>query len=166
MFCLHVWGRWIYWNRSYRQLWATIGVLGIELRTSERAVIALNRWAISLVWINNFKLYNWGYLIFPPIISYCFYIGINQLIDLYAFALLNMDRSNSLLAVEAELSGIQLLLKLAWCQGRSWIKLCLRESCVPHFRLLLGCIATCLLLVGCFLFTSVGLGNGAFSKLK
>ena len=31
----------------YRWLWATIWVLGIELRTSGRAASALNRWAIS-----------------------------------------------------------------------------------------------------------------------
>ena len=31
----------------YRWLWATISLLGVELRTSGRAVSALNRWAIS-----------------------------------------------------------------------------------------------------------------------
>jgi hypothetical protein len=31
----------------YRWLWATMWLLGIELRTSGRAVGALNRWAIS-----------------------------------------------------------------------------------------------------------------------
>jgi hypothetical protein len=31
----------------YRWLWATMWLLGIELRTSARAVSALNRWAIS-----------------------------------------------------------------------------------------------------------------------
>ena len=31
----------------YRWLWATMWLLGIELRTSGRAVSALNRWAIS-----------------------------------------------------------------------------------------------------------------------
>jgi len=31
----------------YRWLWATMWLLGIELRTSERAVSALNRWTIS-----------------------------------------------------------------------------------------------------------------------
>jgi len=32
----------------YRWLWATMWLLGIELRTSGRGVSALNRWAISL----------------------------------------------------------------------------------------------------------------------
>ena len=39
----------------YRWLWATMWLLGIELRTSGRAVSALNRWAISPALLSTFK---------------------------------------------------------------------------------------------------------------
>ena len=48
-FCLYVYlckGVSIPWNWSYRQLGATMGVLGTELGTSWRTVSALNHWAI------------------------------------------------------------------------------------------------------------------------
>jgi hypothetical protein len=38
----------------YRWLWATMWLLGVELRTSGRAVGALNRWAISPAQENSF----------------------------------------------------------------------------------------------------------------
>ena len=41
----------------YRWLWATMWMLGFELRTSGRALSALNRWAISLAPIYTFKNY-------------------------------------------------------------------------------------------------------------
>ena len=48
MFCLHIW---LYTRRGHRfhdrWLWATMWMLGLELRTSGRAVSALNHWAIS-----------------------------------------------------------------------------------------------------------------------
>ena len=39
----------------YRWLWATMWLLGIELRTSRRAVSALNLWAIALALGKTFK---------------------------------------------------------------------------------------------------------------
>lgn len=36
------------WSQSYRQLWDTMLILGIEPRSSGRATSDLNRWAISL----------------------------------------------------------------------------------------------------------------------
>ena len=49
VFYLHtcLWGCQLPWSWSYRQLWTTMWLLGIELRTSGRAASALNRWAIS-----------------------------------------------------------------------------------------------------------------------
>jgi len=44
---MSVWERWICWNWSYRQLWATMQVLGIEPGSSGRPASALNHWAIS-----------------------------------------------------------------------------------------------------------------------
>jgi hypothetical protein len=38
----------------YRWLWTTMWLLGFELRTSGRAVRALNHWAISPTWIIDF----------------------------------------------------------------------------------------------------------------
>ena len=40
----------------YRWLWATMWLLGLELRTFGRAVSALNRWAISLACILKIKI--------------------------------------------------------------------------------------------------------------
>jgi len=41
----------------YRWLWATMWLLGFELRTSERAVSALNHWAISPALLYIFQMY-------------------------------------------------------------------------------------------------------------
>ena len=38
LMCMSVWGCWVPWNWSYRQLWAAMWMLGIELRSSGRAV--------------------------------------------------------------------------------------------------------------------------------
>ena len=56
----------ISWNWNYRQLWVTMWLLGIELRTSGRAVSALNCWAISLapalisLWLLGFERRTFG----------------------------------------------------------------------------------------------------------
>jgi hypothetical protein len=54
VFCLHVClctistpSDWIPWDWSYRQLGAIMWLLGVELRTSGRAVSALDCWATS-----------------------------------------------------------------------------------------------------------------------
>ena len=40
-------GSWIPWNWKYRQLWATMWVLGIKSKSSRRTASALNCWVIS-----------------------------------------------------------------------------------------------------------------------
>ena len=42
-----VWGCWVLWYWSYRQVWAAMWVLGMEPGFSGRAVNALNHWTIS-----------------------------------------------------------------------------------------------------------------------
>jgi hypothetical protein len=45
----------------YRWLWATMGLLGIELRTPRRAVSALKHWAISpALYFYNLKILKSG----------------------------------------------------------------------------------------------------------
>ena len=53
----------------YRWLWATIWLLGIEHRTSGRAVTALNHWAISPAWVSLFlkKSLDWAWCLIPII---------------------------------------------------------------------------------------------------
>ena len=41
----------------YRWLWVTMGLLGLEIRTSERAVSAINCWAISPVWKSSIDFF-------------------------------------------------------------------------------------------------------------
>jgi hypothetical protein len=56
--CTSVWGSQIPGNRSYRQLWAVVWMLGIELRSSGRVNSAFNCWAISLAWFTVFFFFN------------------------------------------------------------------------------------------------------------
>jgi hypothetical protein len=63
VYCVHVWCPWrpekSIWSpgtRGFcRWVWAATGILGFELRTSGRAVSALNRWSISPAPENIFK---------------------------------------------------------------------------------------------------------------
>ena len=52
-----------------RWLWATMWVLGTELRTSGRAVCALNRWALYF-WVFIVKIYFYEYVCFPCLYMY------------------------------------------------------------------------------------------------
>ena len=62
MVCLHVFLQTEVGTRSYyRWLWATIWLLGIELRTSRRAVNALNHWAISPAPYPGFLTESWWF---------------------------------------------------------------------------------------------------------
>ena len=54
----------------YRWLWATMGLLGIELRTSGRAVGALNHWAISSAWLYLILILSLE-ILFPNMVTYC-----------------------------------------------------------------------------------------------
>ena len=52
----------------YRWLWTTMWLLGFELRTSERAVCALNCWAISPAHSPPPSFYSWRTFVFPALI--------------------------------------------------------------------------------------------------
>ena len=46
--CMHAWGCRILWTLIYRQLWASMWVLGIEPRSLGRAASALNCWVSGM----------------------------------------------------------------------------------------------------------------------
>jgi hypothetical protein len=61
----------------YRWLWATMWLLGIEFRTSGRAVSALNHWAISPA--SKYCLDRWNTLLFRSVAKMFYYLLIMQL---------------------------------------------------------------------------------------